>query len=135
MKAFKICTYVYKSQRIYRAISRGKTVISVQDAIRNAGVDDQARPHLAICQADAAECDCGFDGASKLAFAACYPDRHKPLTVAWPNFPAHKWWGLRAKLPRIPPQLPAMPRLRGLPPREDDRGRKAMCRARRDGRD
>jgi hypothetical protein len=50
----------WEIERIYRAISKGKTVISVNDAIVRAGVDSQGRPRLAMCQAHALQCVCTF---------------------------------------------------------------------------
>ncbi|MEM8936627.1 MAG: hypothetical protein AAGC77_09495, partial [Pseudomonadota bacterium] len=42
-----------ESQRTYQLIAQGKTVIRAIQSIKNAGVDEQGRPHLAIARATA----------------------------------------------------------------------------------
>jgi hypothetical protein len=42
----------WEIERIYRQISKGKTVISLQTAIVSAGLDGKLRPKLAIVRAD-----------------------------------------------------------------------------------
>jgi hypothetical protein len=95
--------------RIYRAIAKGKRVISVQDSIVAGGVDERRRPRLAICQADAEFCRCRQDFHSgDITFGIANPaDRWKEsrkISIRWPktlgNFDT-----CRAVLPRIPPQF------------------------------
>jgi hypothetical protein len=97
----------WEIERIYRAISKGKTVISVRDAIVSAGIDAERRPRLAICRADASRCVCtrfppprneavyGTDLGRSSAGAG-------KITIPWPGLNA--WGRIGAIVPRIPPQ-------------------------------
>src|SRR5581483_10895268 len=48
----------WEIERIYRAITRGKVVVPALEAIRNAGIDEQGYPKLAIMRADQQACRC-----------------------------------------------------------------------------
>lgn len=103
----------WEIERIYRAISKGKTVISVNDAIRVAGLDQQKRPMLAICQADAIVCRCARNG-DHLLFGMRQNNGWMAaagrIRVEFPNV-GHQI-DLIAQVPRIPPQhRPAAPTL------------------------
>lgn len=97
----------WEIERIYRQIARGKTVISVQDAIVRAGLDDKRRPRLAICKAHALECVCRFNG-NTATFGIHDPMRGLwdkgtgRITIDWPSI-GYTDPGI-ALLPRIPPQ-------------------------------
>ena len=96
----------WEIERIYRAISKGRMVISVQDSIRRAGLDEQQRPRLAICQAHADVCICVF-GSGYVEFGIGDRDNRwrKPvgkLRVDWPGVGYNS--SVMARLPRIPPQ-------------------------------
>src|SRR5262245_18370130 len=94
----------WEIERIYRAITKGKTVISARDAITGAGVDEKGRPKLAICQAHARSCR--FDGHGNEAVFGIAPEGWGRCTqgrirIPWPHVGYAS--GL-ALLPRIPPQ-------------------------------
>lgn len=95
----------WEVERIYRAISKGKTVISGQDSIRNAGLDEKKRPRLAICQAHAHFCRC-YSLSDSFVFGIDPGNwghaMQGKLTVPWPGLGYIST--LRAALPRIPPQ-------------------------------
>ena len=101
----------WEIERIYRAIARGNTVISVVDAIRRAGFDGEGRPKLAICQASALACVCiyrsdhlTFAIAPETSFETSFYNRSRlcgkikiPVSTQWRT-------DTKALLPRIPPQ-------------------------------
>ena len=97
----------WEIERIYRQIAKGKTVISVNDAIVGAGLDEKRRPRLAICEAHAVQvvCDCHGDTA---VFGVHDPAKGSldrgtgRLTIQWPGVGYFRP-GIAA-LPRIPPQ-------------------------------
>lgn len=97
----------WEIERIYRAISKGKTVISVTQALRGAGFDQHNRPLLAFGEASAPECYCQVEtGRVTFARSRRYERGHK-LEVAWPEavYKFNSVGGLlRAQSPRIPPQ-------------------------------
>jgi len=97
----------WEIERIYRAIARGKTVISAFGAIIGAGVDSLGRPRLALMRADQTWCICRFYDPEKVTFTN---ESHSHAAewhfeIPWtgrsrsPNV-----WNARARLPRIPPQ-------------------------------
>lgn len=93
--------------RIYRAISKGQTVISVNDAIVGGGVDELGRPRLAIMRADQKQVQCNAGYADTVTFTnefrSLAQDWH--FEIPWPNRTVTcKSWRLAAQLPRIPPQ-------------------------------
>ncbi len=93
--------------RIYRAISRGNAVISVHDAIRAGGIDPQGRPHLAIMRADQQFVRCTAWRSEGIEFNDEGGHRSGDLRfeIQWPDRAVRdNAWGLRAALPRIPPQ-------------------------------
>jgi len=90
----------WEIERIYRAIAKGKKVISVIDAIVGAGVDELKRPLLAICQADAKQVECQRT-LNDVSFAASFW-RGPRISIPWPG--AVYGPRIAALLPRIPPQ-------------------------------
>jgi hypothetical protein len=92
----------WEIERIYRAISLGKTVISVTDAIRGAGVDERARPMLAIARADDPECFC-FRESDRVRYSHTRRFTKRGFDIAWHGM-AYGGSALRAIVPRIPPQ-------------------------------
>lgn len=93
--------------RIYRAIAAGKTVISVHDAIRAAGVDEFGRPRLAIMRADQEAVRCDAWHSEKVTFMSQMRSTAADLKfeIAWPNrAKTGVFNSLWALLPRIPPQ-------------------------------
>lgn len=97
----------WEIERIYRAISKGRTVISVHDAIRAAGVDELGRPRLAIMRADQRQVQCNACWDSSVVFTNEYNSRAGEwhFEIPWSNR-AHRCRSvnLAARLPRIPPQ-------------------------------
>jgi hypothetical protein len=95
-------------ERIYRRIAKGQSVISVNQAIVNAGLDATGRPRLAICRADGEFCICQMRG-ERLIFSiernyrdiAC-------VRVPWPGLMS--WQRIHARVPRIPPQYRPTPK-------------------------
>lgn len=99
----------WKIERIYRQIAKGKTVISVGDSIRAAGLDEKNRPRLAIMRADQTWCSCETWDSDKVVFSNVHRSRAQEwhFEVAWTGRPPYKYDGsgrLQAVLPRIPPQ-------------------------------
>jgi hypothetical protein len=101
----------WEIERIYRAISKGKAVISVHDAIRRAGVDELGRPRLAIMRADQRVCRCVCWHSESVLFTNEYASKSAEwhFEIPWPNrtvLPSgpRKYAALEALLPRIPPQ-------------------------------
>lgn len=97
----------WEIERIYRQISKGKTVISVNDAIRRGGVDDKGRPRLAIMAADQTACECYPWHSEKVIFTNTYRSRAAEwhFEIPWPSSERVVFMGrLGALLPRIPPQ-------------------------------
>lgn len=97
----------WEIERIYRQIAKGKTVISVHDAIRKAGVDEQGRPRLAIMRADQRQVQCSCWSADEVIFTNETNSRAAEwhFQIAWPNRGVRYNNGrIAARLPRIPPQ-------------------------------
>ena len=96
-------------ERIYRAISKGKLVISARQAIVGAGFDMQGRPRLAICKAHAESCIFRREGHGEATFGIFNPGDNSwqkgtgRIRIPWPQLP-YGGSGARALLPRIPPQ-------------------------------
>jgi len=94
--------------RIYRAIAKGKKVISVQDAIVRGGIDGRGRPRLAIMRADQQFVRCHMWYSDEVVFTnerrSNAADWH--FKIPWPtkDRPGSSRETLRAQLPRIPPQ-------------------------------
>jgi hypothetical protein len=87
-------------ERVYRAISRGKTVISARNAIQRAGRDEQGRPRLAISRADARAFRCSVERSGRARFFN--------WSTRW-NIEAQlsshdSYLDLTSVLPRIPPK-------------------------------
>jgi hypothetical protein len=106
--------------RSYKALSEGKTLISLVDALRRGGVDEIGRPRLAIARADEPWIEMSIDRDGSVTYdpnhntRVRHPDRlfmfgaetmpRPPLEQdqqTW-NAPWSGWW--MANLPFIPPQ-------------------------------
>jgi|SRR5579872_3986457 len=99
----------WEIERIYRAIAKGKRVISVNQAIVAGGVDDLGRPKLAIMRADQEWCRCEFFDSDKVVFTNMgrYRAAEWHFEIPWAGRPPRNpnaSWSARARLPRIPPQ-------------------------------
>jgi hypothetical protein len=101
----------WEIEAIYRRIARGQTVISVGDAIRAAGFDEQARPRLAICRADHERVRCTMcrtwaAGAqvTRAHFQAAGWSRSRWTIDIDSALPLARYPDASALLPRIPPQ-------------------------------
>lgn len=101
----------WEIERIYRQIAKGKTVISVHDAIQRAGFDDNNRPHLAISRADDQECFCSVS-TDEVIYSQTRWHSRRATRIVWPGAKSGRW-DLIAKVPRIPPQY--RPSLADLP--------------------
>lgn len=67
-------------RRVYQLIAQGRVVIQALASIAAAGLDEQRRPKLAICRADAKECFCDV-----------WTDGHARFSMErWPNLAAHR---------------------------------------------
>lgn len=102
----------WEIERIYRQISRGKTVISAQASIASTGLDDLGRPKLALCRADQTEVRVNVNDHSITGYAEAFTRINFKGTLQGGNGidivipggpPIRKPWA-RALLPRIPPQ-------------------------------
>lgn len=92
----------WEIERIYRAIARGKKVISVVESIKTAGLDDLKRPRFAIARANAELCRCSRErDALTFKTAESWTSRGG-INVPWPGMVYGS--SLRAIVPRIPPQ-------------------------------
>lgn len=102
---------------LYNLIAKGKTVIRAIESIRNAGVNTEGLPKLAIARADASDCWLSFrrDGL-RMSSTRFAHDRHRRrfIDIPWPEVsrPAGNKWEYAATVPLIPVHL--RPR-RGLP--------------------
>lgn len=97
----------WEIERIYRAISKGKTVISVKDAIRNGGLDERGLPRLAVMRADQPVCICERHYSDNMILRADVRSKAAEwyFEIPWPNRPPTRdWSNAVARLPRIPPQ-------------------------------
>ena len=96
----------WEIERIYRAISKGKVVISVNDAIVKAGMDEKGRPRLAVCEAHGLACICTAK-RDELVFGIDDGKRWSEgvgrIRVPFKN-PGGWVDRYRARVPRIPPQ-------------------------------
>jgi hypothetical protein len=113
LKTYKAHRNVYDKrdweiERIYRQIAKGHQVISVEDAIRKAGVDELGRPKLAIMRADQKEVICDTGYTDWVTFKNVYGSRAAEwcFRIPWRNRGGpNRWQDSRALLPRIPPQF------------------------------
>lgn len=97
----------WEIERIYRAIARGKTVISAFDAIRRAGLDEAGRPRLALMRADQDVCICDYYCSEYIILKhanGCSRAAEWYFQIPWPNRAKRAIQDARARLPRIPPQ-------------------------------
>lgn len=93
-------------ERIYRQISKGKTVISVNDAIVRGGTDELGRPRLAIMRADmeTAECDAWSNDTVRFMAERGSRAADRDFRIPWTGRAVINRSRLVARLPRIPPQ-------------------------------
>ena len=103
----------WEIERVYRQIAKGKTIISVNDAIRRGGVDELGRPKLAIMRADQEVAMCRpYDYSDRIEIGNQWNKRGAEwhFDIPWPDRPPllhhtqRKQWRYSAQLPRIPPQ-------------------------------
>jgi|SRR6185437_6804776 len=102
----------WEIERIYREISRGKTVMSALQAIRDGGLDELGRPRLAIMRADQDVCICELWSSDQITLRNEQGSHAAEwyFEVPWPNRPpVQRGAGIpvyqyTARLPRIPPQ-------------------------------
>lgn len=102
---------------LYNLIAKGKTVIRAIESIRNAGMNADGLPKLAIARADAADCWLHFQRAGvRMRSKRDVYDRHtrQYVDIPWPGSkaPAGPKWEWAATVPLIPVHL--RPK-RGLP--------------------
>lgn len=97
----------WEIERIYRAIAKGETVISVRDAIVRAGLDEQNRPKLAVCEAHALLCACNTWDSREVVFSIADErgrfQRQGRIRIPWRGRTGN-FNNLVAQVPRIPPQ-------------------------------
>lgn len=98
-------------KRTYRLISEGRTVIQALASIKQAGVNSQGLPKLAIAPAAAEWCLCKMyqSGAAEFSVKRWPNPRDKRSTFSFPagTFPRHNrndWDHARAMIPIVPPQ-------------------------------
>jgi len=79
----------WEIERIYRAISRGKTIINALSAVRRAGIDARGRPRLAIMRADQPVCICEHWRSASIIFRARDSSRasDRYIEIPWPQRP------------------------------------------------
>ena len=98
----------WEIERIYRAISKGKTIISVHQAIIHAGLNAEGWPKLAVMRADQQICICERYHTDRITLRADTPSRAAEwyFEIPWANRPPAPaaFWRATALLPRIPPQ-------------------------------
>jgi hypothetical protein len=111
LKEYKAHRSVYDKrdweiEKIYRQIARGRTVISVNDAIIRGGIDQLGRPRLAIMRADQTAVRCSAWRSDRVQFCCEGAGRSSDLSfeIPWANRSVINNRDLRALLPRIPPQ-------------------------------
>lgn len=98
-------------RRAYQLLAQGKLIIRALESIKNAGVDTQGRPKLAIVRADAKECHCDYHSDGRVRFADGPWVRHDQTRhfVELPAgaFPPRTNWvhDIRALVPMIPLHL------------------------------
>lgn len=105
LSAYKIHRSSYDTrdweiEKIYRAIAKGKKVISVRKAIQQAGVDSQNRPKLAIAPAHLQRVRC-VRNRDEVVFTN-WPDGRIEIKIPFPGMINAN--SCQALMPRIPPQ-------------------------------
>ena len=97
-----------KIEEIYRRISRGEKVIRALESVRQAGLDAQGRPVLALIPAHAKECYF----APNRDHVIFQMDRwgsdswtRRRVRVPWPDFPGATTRGAKAVVPLVPVHL------------------------------
>lgn len=92
-------------ERIYYAISRGRKVISVTEALRAAGFDERNRPKLAISRADDLECFCSVSDRNVTFSPRRNRHSQRSFDIKWPEAKYISGnYGIKAAVPRIPPK-------------------------------
>lgn len=113
LQASKTCRdKTYDSlKKVYNQIRKGKSVIDVTDAIRNAGVRDNFHPYLAIARANSKEVRCIYRRNGDVQYRSSENTfRLKRSDIVIPDC-FKKWDGgpweldLKAPTPIIPPRL------------------------------
>lgn len=96
----------WEIERIYRQIAKGKTVISVKDAIIRGGIDQFGRPRLAIMRADQelVLCDAWYGDKVTFTNVNCSRAAEWHFVIPWKDRGLKCNNRLTARLPRIPPQ-------------------------------
>ena len=96
----------WEIERIYRQIAKGKTVISLTDAIVRGGFDALGRPRLAIMRADQEFCFCEPRFTESVIFENTHRSKASEwyFDIPWSNRAIPCQQRLTARLPRIPPQ-------------------------------
>lgn len=96
----------------YRALSRGKMVLSIVDVMKGAGVDGLLRPRVAICRADAEECwftPSSWNHSRRPVFSeTSYPSEsyvRKNVVLSQGTFPRVCNSPVGCIVPTIPPKL------------------------------
>jgi hypothetical protein len=97
----------------YRAMSRGQQLISLQAAMRNAGVDENGLPRLAVCRSDAKWVythGVAEDGGAVFRMDKVSADRdpRRRVKLAPGTFPSPRrvtWQNWAAMVPSVPPPL------------------------------
>lgn len=92
-------------ERIYRQISRGHKVVMALESIRQAGLDAQGRPRLAIIRADATTCYFST-GTNQVLFSMdqwiSRVRTKRWVEVPWPEMQWRAGVRARARVPLIP---------------------------------
>jgi hypothetical protein len=94
--------------RIYKHISRGRTVIRALESIRAAGCDEAGLPRLAIAPAHMQECFYSRNSRGEVTFGKQWPrdrDQRNVVRMQWPEAPETKRWWHSAQVPLIPIHL------------------------------
>lgn len=101
--------------RAYREVVKGRQILNLADAMREAGVREDGYPMLAICRADELVCEVDMRPSGGATFAG-YKDepqwyRHRSLLrrvrVPDETFPRRTGWiaNARTMVPTVPPHL------------------------------
>ena len=91
-------------ERVYREIARGRKVIRAFESIRQAGLDEQGLPKLAIVRADAEWCYCDRFREDMRFSMDRWPPRHatkRTIHVPWPGL-ENSSRSAKARVPLIP---------------------------------
>jgi hypothetical protein len=103
----------HEIERIYRYISQGKTVIRALESIKNAGIDAQGLPKLAIARADARDCYLNIYSNGEATMSSLRSPRGNSARSQFYKFDAGFFapmkrdygWHATALVPHIPPDI------------------------------